>query len=115
MQGEGAPLSCMGEAGKEAGRVARGTPPSLLTQGVGNASLHAGRTDMADAVLVLWLDQHSHLDVPQRLHSNLGRGCRVTPASGWATIPTSLTLTLPSPHYRRCWKSQGKKACHTFS
>lgn len=43
----------------------KGTLPALLTQSVGNASLHARRTDMADAVLVLWLDQHSHLDVPQ--------------------------------------------------
>lgn len=77
-------------AGKEAGGVARGTPPSLLTQGIGNAGLHAGRTDVADAVLVLWLDQHGHLDVPQRLHSNLGRGCRVTPVPGWATVPISL-------------------------
>lgn len=52
-------------AGEEAGGVDRGTPPTLLTQGVGNASLHTGRTDVADAVLVLWLDQHSHLDVPK--------------------------------------------------
>lgn len=29
--------------------------------------------------------------------------------------PSPFTLTLPSPHYRRFWKSQGKKACHTFS
>lgn len=40
-------------------------PPALLTQGVGDASLHTGGTDMADAVLMLWLDQHCHLDVPQ--------------------------------------------------
>lgn len=52
-------------AGKEAGGMDRGTPPSFLTQGVGNAGLHTGCTDVADAVLMLWLDQHSHLDVPQ--------------------------------------------------
>lgn len=52
-------------AGEEAEGVGRGTPPTLLTQGVGNTSLHAGRADVADAVLVLWLDQHSHFDVPQ--------------------------------------------------
>lgn len=43
----------------------RETLPTLLTQGVGNASLHAGRTDVADSVLVLWLDQNGYLDVPQ--------------------------------------------------
>jgi hypothetical protein len=36
----------------------------LLTQGVGDTSLHTGRTDVADAILMFWLDQHSHLDVP---------------------------------------------------
>lgn len=50
---------------EEAGGMDRGKPPTPLTQGVGNASLHTGCTDVADAVLMLWLDQHSHLDVPQ--------------------------------------------------
>lgn len=45
--------------------MAEGTLPTLLTQGVGDASLHAGCTDVADAVLMFWLDQHCHFDVPQ--------------------------------------------------
>lgn len=73
-------------AGEEAGGVGRGTPPTLLTQRVGNPSLHAGRADVADAVLVLWLDQHSHLDVPQRLHGNLGAGYRVPSVQSSATV-----------------------------
>lgn len=66
-------------------RCGQRDPGHPLTQGVGDAGLHAGRTDMADSVLMLWLDQHGYLDVPQRLHGNLGRRLAVIPAWGWGT------------------------------
>lgn len=76
-------------------------PPALLTQGVGDAGLHTGRADMADAVLMLWLDQNCHLDVPQGLHGNLWRECGVITApsqgphlhSPWPIIYTVLSVT----------------------
>lgn len=46
-------------------------PCCAPTQGVGDPCLDAGGADVADAVLVLWLHQHHHLDVPQGLHGHL--------------------------------------------
>lgn len=89
----------------------RETLPTRLTQGVGDASLHAGRTDVADSVLVLWLDQHSYLDVPQRLHGDLGRGLGVTPALGWGTLDIP---PAPRLHCSPCCWSQDSKVCYPF-
>lgn len=42
-----------------------------VTQSVGDARLDTRHPHMADAVLVLWFHQHSQLDVPQCLDSDL--------------------------------------------